>query len=488
MNEIVVVGSGFGGIAAALRARSLGFNVTIIEKLKSLGGRAQVFKKDGFVFDAGPTVITAPQLFDELFLLFDKKRSDYIDLISLDVWYQFIFNDLSKFNYGGTLEDIQNEISKISAQDALNYQSLLNESKKIFKVGFSQLAHRPFHSFFEMFKLIPTMIKLKSYRSVYSLVSSHMAHDKLRQAFSIQPLLVGGNPFNTTSIYSLIHFLEFKDGIHFARGGMGKLVSALIKLMEEEGVKIYTDTKLEKIIYKKNKINSIQTNNGLIKCDHLISNTDPEYFYSKFVKKNTFKVNLRRKFYKKSMGLFVLYFGTQKVYENLEHHTIILGKHYKKLLEQIFKYKKLSEEISIYLHRPTATDKSMAPEGCDSFYALVPVPNLEANYNWERKGVELKDLVIKRLSETIMPNLSKYIKIIFWKTPRDFKVDYCSPSGTGFSIAPLFYQSAWFRYHNKGEGIDNLSFVGAGTHPGAGLPGVLSSAKVTESLLKNKYL
>ncbi|WP_039859708.1 phytoene desaturase family protein [Photobacterium sp. SKA34] len=487
--KVVVMGAGFGGIASALRARALGFDVVLVEKNQQIGGRAQVFNVDGYRHDAGPTVITAPFLFDELFALFNRERVDYIEFTPLKVWYRFVFDDLSTFDYGGSQHDIETAIGNIDPSDVQHYRSLLQESKSIYHVGFERLADKPFHRMTDMMKLLPAMIKLKSYRSVWQLVSSHMQNEKLRQAFSIQPLLVGGNPFDTTSIYNLIHFLERKFGIHFAMGGTGALVKALEKLMIEQGIEIITNNAVELIETKDNYVKSLTLQDGTdLPCDHLISNIDPAYLYGKLLKKESSVVaTVRTKLARKSMGLFVLFFGTNKQYSAVEHHTILLGKRFKGLLDDIFKHKVLTEDFSLYLHRPTATDPSFAPKGHDSFYALVPVPNLDGGQNWKEVGEKLKQRVIERLSQTLLPDLESHIQSAFYMTPEDFKDDYLSPSGAGFSISPHFYQSAWFRYHNNGEGLNNLSLAGAGTHPGAGLPGVLSSAKVVESLLKQKY-
>ncbi len=489
MASVCVMGGGFGGIAAALRARALGHTVTLVERQASLGGRAQVFERNGYKHDAGPTVITAPFLFDELFSLFNKKRQDYIEFKPLPVWYQFFYDDGVRFNYGGSEDTINQEIAKISPDDVANYQQLLAESKSIYNVGFEQLAHRPFHKLIAMLALLPKMLRLRSYRSVWQLVCSHLKHPKLQQAFSIQPLLVGGNPFDTTSIYNLIHFLERKHGIHFAMGGTGALVTALETLMTEVGITIIKDTTVSHIDVDDNTVTSVQTTDGnRHTCDHLISNLDPAFLYQKLLpQKASFLATARSRYAKKSMGLFVLFFGTKRQYTDVEHHTIVLGKDFKPLLDDIFHHKTLNKDISIYLHRPTATDASFAPEGHDSFYALVPVPNLQGGQQWQQQGDMMQQWIIERLEQTLLPGLTDVIDSPFYMTPENFKQDYLSPDGAGFSIAPTFYQSAWFRFHNKGEGIDNLSLVGAGAHPGAGLPGVLSSAKVVEGLLKEQY-
>ena len=337
-----------------------------------------------------------------------------------------------------------------------------------------------------MFKQVPSLIKLKSYLSVWQFVCNHLEHDKLRQAFSIQPLLVGGNPFDTTCIYNLIHFLELKWGIHFAKGGMGAVVRALERLMREQGIHIQLDTTIEKINTSNRLAHSVvTTDNQTYDCDLVVSNTDPKYLYQNMVAKDeiSFSAKIKTKFAKPSMGLYVLYFGTNRTYDDIAHHTIWLGKRYQGLLSDIFDKQILADDFSLYLHRPTATDPSMAPEGCDSFYVLSPVPNLQGGQNWDELRDTYATKILNALEQTILPNLKSHLVVQFDMTPEEFATDYLSIDGSGFSIAPSLSQSAWFRFHNRAEGLDNLYLTGAGTHPGAGVPGVLSSAKVLEHLI-----
>ena len=486
MNSIVI-GSGFGGIAAALRLKAKGHKVTLIEKHPDLGGRARVFKKNGFIFDGGPTVITAPYLIKELFELFQKDPKDYIKLSPLKIWYQFIFEDKSKFDYSGNEAEMKIQIEKLSKEDFKGYEKLVNFTKKIFDKGFTELADVPFDKPFVMMKQLPALLKLKSYKSVYSLVSSYIKNEKLRRIFSMHPLLVGGNPFTTTSIYGLILYLEKKWGIHYSMGGTGNIIKGFEKLMEEVGIEILKNSEVTKIISNNNKIAGVQINNQKkIDADNVICNADPPAVYEKLIDDNTnssflFKWKKNRMEY--SMGLFVYYFGTKKIYENVEHHTIKFGDKYKEHLDDIFNKKKLNNDISYYLHRPSATDKSMAPEGNDCFYVLVPVPNNQSGINWNMEGEKMKNLVIKKMEEDLMPDLKANIVEDFYLTPNYFENDLNTKFGSGFSIQPKFTQSAYFRFHNKSEIYEGLYFVGAGTHPGAGVPGVLSSAKVLDKVL-----
>ncbi len=483
----IVIGSGFGGIAAALRLKALKYDVNIIERLDQLGGRARVFRKRGYTFDAGPTVITAPFLFDELFEIFNKRRKDYIKFKALNPWYSFYFDNGKFFNYGGTMEQTEAEIRKFNEKDVKGYQKLVKISEKIFNVGFTKLSHVPFHSFFFMIKQIPSLIILKSYLTVFKLVSKYIKNDYIKRALSIQPLLLGGNPLTTTSIYNLIHFLERKWGVHYATGGTGSLVKAFEKLMREEGIKITLNTEVKKILFDNKTVTGVQLkNNKKIYANITVSNTDPAYLYSNMIDKNKIQRWKQKKIEKMdySMGLFVIFFGTKKIYPKIAHHTIWMGERFEGLLNDIFIKKKLAKDFSLYLHRPTATDKSMAPKNSDCFYVLSPVPNLLSGINWKSEAEEYKNSILNALEKTIMPELKKNLDTCFYMTPEDFKNDYLAKNGAGFSISPIFTQSAWFRFNNKSENFKNLYFVGAGTHPGAGVPGVLSSAKVLENILK----
>ena len=481
----IVIGSGFGGIASALRLKAKGHDVILIEKQNDLGGRARVFEKNGFKFDGGPTVITAPHLLYELFELFNKKYKNYIEIKPLNIWYRFIFEDGFKFDYSGNEKAMIDQIEKINKSDVEGYKKLVEFTGKIFNKGFTELSDMPFDKPSFMFKQIPALLGLKSYKSVYSLVSSYIKSEKLRRMLSMHPLLVGGNPFTTTSIYGLILFLEKKWGIHYSMGGTGQIIKGLEKLMNEEGIKIIKNSEVTKLITKKNKIISVEINNeDNIDADNVVCNADPPKVYENLIniKHSTmFKWKQNRMDY--SMGLFVYYFGTKKVYDDVAHHTIKFGNKYKEHLDDIFEKKKLNKDISYYLHRPSATDKSMAPKGHDCFYVLVPVPNNSSKINWQQEGDKMKNLVIDKMEENLLPDLRKNIVEDFFVTPDYFEKELNTKYGSGFSIQPKFSQSAYFRFHNKSEICDGLYFVGAGTHPGAGVPGVLSSAKVLDKII-----
>lgn len=484
--KALVVGAGFGGLAMSLRLRRLGYDVSVFDNNPKAGGRAQVYELGKYKFDAGPTVITAPFLFDELFSLFGKKREDYVQFLPVEPWYRFQFSDRSMLDYGGQLDDTIAEINRISPGEGVGYSKLVSFSQKIFKIGFEKLADQPFHRFGTMMKQVPALLALRSYLSVYSLVSSFLKDDRLRRAFSIHPLLVGGNPMQTTSIYCLIHYLERKWGVWFPKGGTGALVEALVKLMKETGVELHLNQQVSRVIVEEKKACGVYLKSGEeVRADLVVFDADPPKVYRDLIdashRSKWSNARLGRLSF--SMGLFVWYFGTTRAYPEVEHHTILMGKAFKDLLEDIYDKKILSDDLSLYLHRPAATDPGMAPENGDAFYVLAPVPNKLAKIDWLEAGERIRLQVQRQLENTLLPGLSDCLDVSHFVTPDDFEGKFNTLWGSGFSIAPLFRQSAWFRFHNRSEDLENLFFCGAGTHPGAGVPGVVSSAKVVEKLV-----
>ncbi len=484
--KAIVIGAGFGGIAAALRLRAKGYAVTLIDRCAALGGRAQVYEREGFRHDAGPTVITAPFLFEELFALFGERFADHVKLVPLTPWYRFQFADGDTFDYGGTLEATLAEIERIEPRDRAGYLALLEHSRRIYDIGFTQLSAQPFHRLGTMLRQVPHLLGLRNYETVWQMVSRHLVSDKLRRAFSIQPLLVGGNPFDTTSIYGLIHFLERAHGVHFAMGGTGAVTRALGGLMERQGIALRLSTTVERVRIEQGVARGVVLADGtVVDADIVVSDADAAHLYRDLVPRAeqalATRVKLSQAHY--SMGLFVMYFGTTRTYPDVAHHTIWMGERYRELLNDIFHRQKLAEDFSLYVHRPTATDPSFAPAGQDSFYVLCPVPNLQADIDWATEGPRLRDRIVDALERTMLPGLKAAITADFYKTPEDFRDEYRSVHGAGFSVAPIFRQSAWFRFHNKSESVRNLYLVGAGTHPGAGVPGVLCSAKVIDALI-----
>lgn len=487
--KIIVIGSGFGGLAAAVRLATKGYEVEIFEKRDKLGGRAYVYEKNGFKFDGGPTVITAPFLFDEIFEAAGKRREDYFDFVPCDPYYRIFNHEGRAFNYNGDEEFILSQIEKWNPADMAGYQKFMGTTKAIFEKGFVELADKPFLSIMDMVKVTPDLIKLQSYLSVYKYASQFMEDEFLRRCFSFHPLLVGGNPFDSPSIYSMIHYLEREWGIHYAMGGTGAIVDALGRLFEELGGKIHLSAEVDEIVINhQRRVTGIRLADGSIHpADDIICNADVAFTYL-----NLIPPEYRRKYtdnkvkrMKYSMSLFVIYFGTKRRYldQGLAHHNIILGQRYKDLLDDIFKKKVLAEDFSLYLHMPTITDPSIAPEGCESFYVLSPVPHLGADIDWTQTAKPYRDSIIRFLQENYLPDLEENIIAEHYIDPLHFQNTLNSYLGSAFSVQPVLTQSAWFRPHNRSEEFENLYFVGAGTHPGAGLPGVLSSAKIAENLV-----
>lgn len=487
--NIVVIGSGFGGLTAAIRLQAQGHQVTLLEKRDKPGGRAYVYEQDGFTFDGGPTIITAPWLIHDLFALCGKKTEDYVTLVPISPFYNIRFDDGAIFHYSGDRENNIRQIREFNPDDVVGYQRFAKAGEDIYKTGF-ELIDQPFSKFSDMVKVAPDMVRLQAQKSVAAFVNQYIKDEHLRQVFSFHPLLIGGNPFQSTSIYALIHTLEQKFGVWYAMGGTGALVRALAKLFQEIGGKLSLNTEVSQIVVdeKTGRAKGVLLGaSEFVAADVVVSNADVAYTYlnmipARFRRKNTDK---KIKSLEYAMSLFVIYFGTNRKYEHIAHHEILMGPRYKGLLEDIFKHKKLSKDFSLYLHRPTATDASLAPEGCDSFYVLSPVPHLGGDTDWTTMAKPYRDSIMGYLEERYLPDLSKHLVTEHYIDPLHFRDTLNSHLGSAFSVEPILTQSAWFRPHNQSEDVPNLYFAGAGTHPGAGLPGVMSSGKIVADMIGN---
>ncbi len=482
----IVIGSGFGGLAAAVRLGARGWNVTVLERNEQPGGRARVWTDQGFTFDAGPTVITAPFLFEELWELCGKRLSDHVDLRPVAPFYRIRFHDGQSFDYTGDPAKMRSEIQRLAPGDLEGYENFVTMSQEIFAVGFEKLAHIPFSRWTDMARVVPAMMRLESYRTVYGLVSKFVQNERLRQVLSFHPLLVGGNPFTTTSIYSLIPYLERKWGVHFPMGGTGALVQGLLDLVRGLGGSIRYGTTVEEILVEGRRASGVRLASGeVVRADVVVSNADSAWTYrhllpARYRRRWTDRKLDRARY---SMSLFVWYFGTRTQYPDVAHHTIMLGRRYKELLTDIFERHVLAEDFSLYLHRPTATDPGLAPPGCDGFYVLSPVPHLDAGIDWRERAEPYRKTIEQHLEATVLPALSRNLVTSRLMTPQHFEEELLSVRGAAFGLEPVLGQSAWFRPHNRSEEIGGLFLVGAGTHPGAGVPGVLSSARVLDSLV-----
>ncbi|MBC7813383.1 MAG: phytoene desaturase [Burkholderiales bacterium] len=493
--KVIIIGSGFGGLGAAARLAARGYDVEVFERRDKLGGRAYVYEVNGFKFDGGPTVITAPFMFDDLFALAGKRREDYVQFVPCNPFYRIFDHTGRSFDYNGNPEFTLKQIERINPADKDGYLRFMGTTKAIFQKGFVELADKPFLNVMDMVKVAPDLIKMQSYRSVYGYVSQFIKDEFLRQCFSFHPLLIGGNPFDAPSIYAMIHYLEREWGIHYALGGTGALVAALGKLVTELGGKFHLNTAVDEIMVDEaaggQRVTGVRLADGTIhQADHVVSNADVAFTYRNLIDKRYRRKNTDGRYQrmKYSMSLFVIYFGTKRRYltdtpHALAHHNIILGPRYKELLSEIFNKKQLAQDFSLYLHMPTRTDPTIAPEGCESFYVLSPVPHLGADIDWTKAAKPYRDVIMQFLEDNYLPDLQANIVAEHYIDPLHFQNDLNSYLGSAFSIQPILTQSAWFRPHNRSEDFANLYFVGAGTHPGAGLPGVLSSSIIAENLI-----
>ncbi|MGD9900027.1 MAG: phytoene desaturase family protein [Calditrichaceae bacterium] len=489
MKKIIVIGSGFGGLAAANRLAAMGHDVHIFEKRDRLGGRAYQYEINGFKFDGGPTVITAPYIFDEIFEAAGKKRDDYFKLVPLDPFYRLFNHEGRYFDYRHHLEDTLKEIAKWNPSDQEGYRKLHKHTRSIFEF-FHPYTDQPFLKLSGMLKIMPQVIRLEGYRGTYGYISKFIKNDFLRRAFSFHPLLIGGNPFDTPSLYTLILQFEKEWGVHYAIGGTGAIVDGLGRLFAESGGKVRLNTEVSEILVDNRRVTGVKLADGTThNADIVVSNGDVAFTY-----RNLIKEQYRRKYSNKkidrmdySMSLFVIYFGTKRRYldSKLHHHNIILNKRYKGLLKEIFNGHKMPEDFSLYLHMPTLTDPSIAPEGCESFYVLSLVPHLDSGVDWKTAAKPYRDKIMQFLEDNYLPDLQKNIIAEHYIDPLHFQNTLNSYKGAAFSVKPSLIQSAYFRPHNRSEDFENLYFVGAGTHPGAGVPAVLSSGKITADLIQS---
>ena len=443
----LVIGSGFGGLAAAVRLGARGFRVTVLERLDAPGGRAYVHRQDGFTFDAGPTIVTAPFLLEELWALCGRRFGDEIELRLMDPFYRIRFDDGAHFDYSGSLERIRAEIRRFAPQDLAGYERFMAKSEAIFRVGFEQLGHVPFDNLWSMARIVPAMARLRSHRSVYAMVSSFIRDPRLRTILSFHPLLIGGNPFTVTSIYALISFLERRWGVHSAMGGTGTLVQGLVSLIEGQGNQIRYRAEVTEILVRDRQARGVRLADGEeIPAELVVSNADAAWTYrhllGKVPRRRWTDRRIERSRY--SNGLFVWYFGTRRTYPDVLHHTILMGPRYRELLQDIFHRKVLAPDFSLYLHHPTATDPSLAPAGCDTFYALAPVPHLDSGTDWQAQAEPYRAAVSAYLESSLLPGLEASLATSRITTPLDFQGRLLSYKGAGFSLEPVLWQSAWF--------------------------------------------
>ncbi|MFO1014921.1 MAG: phytoene desaturase [Caulobacteraceae bacterium] len=484
--KLAVIGAGFGGIALAIRLRAAGHDVTLVEGREKPGGRAYVWEDAGFTFDAGPTVVTDPACLEEVFAAAGKRMVDYIELMPVSPFYDLRWDDGARFAYVNDQAELDRQIAAMSPGDVEGYRRFHDFSEAVYQEGYVKLGHVPFLTIGSMLAAGPQLIGLEAWRSVYGKVSDFVKDEHLRQALSFHTLLVGGSPFAASSIYALIHALERRGGVWFPRGGTHALIRAMVRLFEDMGGKMRLGSPVKAITTEGAKVTGVVHADGQSEAfDAIASNADVVHTYADLLKnsvrgKSAGKALKNKRF---SPSLFLIYFGLKTTHPDIAHHTICFGPRYKGLIDEIYAGGKLADDFSIYLHAPCASDPSLAPEGCSTYYALSPVPHLgKADIDWEVEGPAYRDKILAYL-ERYIPNLRTDMVTCRIFTPKDFERELNAWQGSAFSLEPVLTQSAWFRTHNRDDVIPNLYFVGAGTHPGAGIPGVVGSAKATAGLM-----
>jgi phytoene desaturase len=485
--RVAVIGAGFGGLALAIRLQSAGLETTLIEGRDKPGGRAYVWHEAGFTFDAGPTVITDPACLEELFALSGRRLADYAPLISVSPFYRLLWPDGDSFDYVNDQAALDRQIAARNPADVEGYRRFLKFSEAVYGEGYKKLGHVPFLKITDMLAAGPKLIGLQAWRSVYSKVAGYVQDDHLRQALSFHTLLVGGSPFAASSIYALIHALERDGGVWFAKGGTGALVAGLARLFQDLGGRMIVSDPVQRIETAAGRVTGLVHADGTAEAfDAVASNADIVHTYGQLLagdpRGRAVAGSLKRRRF--SPSLFVLHFGLKTTHPEMAHHTICFGPRYKGLIDEIYGKNALADDFSLYVHAPCVTDPSLAPPGCSTYYALSPVPHLgTAEIDWDVEGPRYADRILESLEARCLPGLRADLVTRRIFTPKDFERELNAWQGSAFSLEPVLTQSAWFRTHNRDDAIGNLYFVGAGTHPGAGVPGVIGSAKATAGLM-----
>ena len=485
MRRALVIGSGFGGLALAIRLQSSGVETTIVEARDKPGGRAYFWEQDGHIFDAGPTVITDPSCLRELWELSGQDIDRDVELLPVSPFYRLSWPDGVSFDYVNDDRRLEEQIRNLEPADVEGYRNFLRYSAGVYQQGYRELGAVPFLDFRSMLRAAPKLARYQAWRSVYSMVSQFVRNEKLRQALSFHSLLVGGNPMTTSAIYALIHKLERDGGVWFAKGGTNRLVGGMVSLFERLGGRVRLDDPVQDIATEGARATRVTTRSGWSeRFDAVASNADVLRTYQMLRHRSAAASGRRLSRKRFSPSLFVLHFSTEGRWPDVPHHTILFGPRYMGLLRDIFQGERLADDPSLYVHHPTATDPTLSPEGRSTFYALAPVPHLgKAGIDWEVEGPRYRDHILGILDDRLLPGLKERVGTSFHFGPVDFEQQLRSHLGSAFSLEPLLTQSAYFRVHNRDRAVRNLYFVGAGTHPGAGIPGVIGSAKATAALM-----
>ncbi|MEL7149106.1 MAG: phytoene desaturase [Pseudomonadota bacterium] len=487
----IVIGAGLGGLAAAMRLGAKGYRVTVVDRLDGPGGRGSALNVDGHRFDLGPTIVTVPQVFQDLWAACGRDFEADVDLRPMDPFYEIRWPDGSLFTARQDTEAMRAEVKRLSPQDAKGYDRFLKDSEARYTFGFEDLGRRPMHKLWDLIKVLPKFAWLRADRSVAAHAKKRFRDPRLQMAFSFHPLFIGGDPFRVTSMYILVSHLEKEFGVHYAIGGVEAIAKAMVKVIEDQGGLVRFNSEADEILIDKDRARGVRLESGeLLTADVIVSNADSGHTYDRLLRNHKKRrwTSARLKRTRWSMGLFVWYFGTKgtrNLWSDVGHHTILNGPRYEGLVDDIFMEGKLADDMSLYVHRPSVTDPTVAPDGDDTFYALSPVPHLghDNGVDWSTMAETYRARVQSVLEDQLLPGLGQHLTASEVFTPDTFKNRYLSPLGAGFSIEPRILQSAWFRPHNVSEEVKGLYLAGAGTHPGAGLPGVISSAEVLAKLV-----
>jgi phytoene desaturase len=485
--KVVVVGAGLGGLAVAVRLAGQGHQVVVVEKRHQPGGRAGRLSIQGYEFDTGPTIVTAPSLLDDLWAGVGRRRSDDVELLPLDPFYRIAFPDGRAFDYSNTPELMDASLRRFDPEGPAQLRRFLAAIDPMYRRGFQDLGARPFLTAGDFIRVVPDLARLGALQSVYRFVSRFFRDEALRTVFSFHPLFIGGNPFRASAIYAMVPYLEWREGVSYVAGGTYALVRGLVNLIERHHGEIRTEAEVEQILIRNGRAAGVRLASGeSILADAVVSNADVVHTYSDLVpaaaRPRLLSLGMRR--YRQSMSCFLLYLGLNRPFPSLPHHLILMPRRYRQTVESIFAARGLPEELALYIHTPTRTDPTLAPPGGETMYVLAPMPNLAAPVDWPTTAPSIRDGIVRALEDTVsLTGLAQSIVVERAFTPEDFARAYNSHLGAAFGIEPTLLQSAYFRPHNRSADVPGLYLVGAGTHPGAGIPGVLLSARIAADLI-----
>lgn len=488
----VVIGAGLGGLAAAMRLGAKGYHVTLVDRLDRPGGRGSSITKGGHRFDLGPTIVTVPDRLRELWADCGRDFDKDVKIVPMDPFYKILFADGESYTAYGDDEKVKAEVARISPRDVEGFRHFMWDAKARYEFGYENLGRKPMHKLWDLIKVLPTFGMLRADRSVYGHAKKMVKDAHLRFALSFHPLFIGGDPFNVTSMYILVSQLEKKFGVHYAMGGVQAIADAMANVVRDQGGSIVLNAEVDEILVSKaGRATGVRLVDGTeFPAEVVVSNADAGHTYKRLLRNRDRWRWTDEKLDKKrwSMGLFVWYFGTKgtaKMWPEVVHHSVVVGPRYEGHVNDLFIKGKLAEDMSLYVHRPSVTDPSAAPQGDDTFYVLSPVPNLgfDNGVDWAVEAEKYKAKVLAVLEERLLPGVTGKIteEVVF--TPETFRDRYLSPLGAGFSLEPRIFQSAWFRPHNTSEEVDGLYLTGAGTHPGAGVPSVIGSAELVAQMI-----